>query len=75
MTIQSFVEKYLSVIDEDFANEANKLLNEARQQTVKTPYIAGYMDGLNQAAIRAKETYALFFKSDSDDETEEKSLY
>ncbi len=76
MSIQSFTEKTLSVIDEQFAKEANNLLNEARQQTEKTAYIAGRMDGLSESVKIIKETYILFVKTESDPEEDDaKSLY
>ena len=76
MSIQSFTEKLLSAIDEDFSYEANNLLNEARQNTGKEQYIAGRMDGFSTAVKRIKETYALFVKTDDEtDEDQQKALY
>lgn len=75
MSIQSFTEKVLAVIDESFAAEANNLLNEARQQTNKAAYIAGRMDGLSSAVLKIKETYVLFVSADKEPEEEPKSLY
>ncbi len=75
MSIQSFTEKLLSTIDEDFARGANNLLNEARQDTGKEQYLAGHMDGLSDAVKRIKETYSLFVKSEDDKDEDEKALY
>lgn len=75
MSIQSFTEKLLSVIDEAFAAEANALLNEARQQTNKVTYIAGKMDGFTAAVLKIKETHSLFVNADKEPDEEPKSLY
>ena len=76
MSIQSFTEKLLEVMDVAFAREANNLLNEARNQTDKTGYIAGRMDGMTETAKLVQETYSLFVKSEEDkDENDDKPLY
>lgn len=76
MSIQSFREKLLSVIDEDFAREANTLLNEARNDTRKERYIAGRMDGLSDSVRRINEVYSLFVKQDEEKVDDEgKALY
>lgn len=74
MSIQSYVEKFLSSIDTIFANEANNLVNEARQQSGKEAYIAGKMDGLSLAAKEAKSVYVLFVKTEKEEESD-KALY
>lgn len=76
MSIQSFTEKLLSDIEKIFENEANKLLNEARQRSGSESYIAGRMDGLSDAITQTHETYKLFVKSDEEEkEDDAKPLY
>jgi hypothetical protein len=76
MSIQSFTETLLANIEKTFENEANKLLNEARQRTGNESYTAGRMDGLSDAVRQIHETYALFVKSESDPKDDDaKSLY
>lgn len=76
MSIQSFTEKLLSDIEKTFENEANKLLNEARQRTGGESYIAGRMDGLSDAVGQIQSAYKLFVKSENEiDEDDSKPLY
>lgn len=76
MSIQSFTEKLLSDIEKIFEDEANKLLNEARQRTGNEAYVAGKIDGLHVAVTQLKETYKLFVKSEDESEDDDaKSLY
>ncbi len=75
MSIQSFAEKLLAVMDEAYAKEANNLTNAARQRTGNESYVVGCMDGLHSASGMIKETYKLFVKSESEVEDESKPLY
>ncbi len=76
MSIQSFTEKLLLDIEKSFENEANKLLNDARQRTGNEAYIAGRMDGFSSAVSIIKSTYDLFVKSETEKEDDDaKSLY
>ncbi len=75
MSIQSFAEKLLSDIDGLFEDKANNLLNESRQMSQKTAYIAGEMDGLSEAVKQIKETYRLFVKTEEKESDETKALY
>ena len=77
MSIQSFTEKLLADIEKIFENEANKLLNEARQRTGNESYTAGRMDGISDTVKKIHENYALFVKPDTEDAEEDdaKPLY
>lgn len=75
MNLQSFTEELLKVIDTSFEENANQLLNEARQFGQKTAYIAGKMDGLHDAVSKIKQTYKLFVNDDKSEPEEQKSLY
>lgn len=75
MSIQSFTEQLLKSLDKVFENEANVLLNEARQQSNKIGYVAGKMDGLSSASGEIKRVYSLFVKEESEKDEDEKSLY
>ena len=75
MSIQSFTEELLKALDKIFENEANVLLNEARQQSNKIGYTAGRMDGLSSASTEVKRVYNLFVKEKKVEEEDEKPLY
>ncbi len=76
MSIQSYVEKFLSELDAAFEKEANALLNDVRQCGGKHQQIAGRIDGLHDAANMAKETYKLFVDTHKDeDEDAPKAIY
>lgn len=76
MSIQSFTEKLLEDIEKIFENEANKLLNSARQRTGDESYIAGRMDGFSEAVRIIREAYNLFVKSETDAKDDDaKALY
>lgn len=75
MSLQSFTEKLLEDIEKIFENEANKLLNSARQRTGDESYIAGRMDGLSESVRITKDTYSFFVKSEEDKDDDAKALY
>lgn len=75
MSIQSFTEKLLSDIEKIFENEANNLLNAARQRTGFEGNIAGRMDGISDCIKQVHETYKLFVTSEKEPEDDTKSLY
>lgn len=76
MSIQSYVEKFLSELDVAFEKEANSLLNDVRQCGGKHQQIAGRIDGLHESANIAKETYKLFVDTRKDeDENAPKAIY
>lgn len=76
MSIQSFTEKLLPDLEKLFENEANKLLNEARNRTGNESYVAGRMDGLSDAIKQIQATYILFVKTRKETEDDDtKPLY
>lgn len=76
MSIQSYVEKFLSDLDAAFEKEANSLLNDVRQCGGKHQQIAGRIDGLHEAANIAKAAYKLFVDTNKDeDEDDVKAIY
>lgn len=76
MSIQSFTEKAIKDIESLFENDANKLLNEARQRSGNESYVAGHMDGLSDAVKKLQESYKLFVKPDNQaEEDDARPLY
>lgn len=75
MSTQSFAEELLKIFDAAFAVEANRLLAEARNRTGAETYIAGRMDGLSDGALKIKETYRLFVKTEDEASEENRGLY
>lgn len=76
MSIQSYIERFLSELDAAFEKEASSLLNDVRQCGGKHQQIAGRIDGLHEASRIAQETYKLFVdthKDEDDDAT--KAIY
>lgn len=75
MSIQSFTEKLLADVEKIFENEANNLLNAARQRTGFEGNVAGRMDGISDCIKQIHETYKLYVISEEEKKDDSKSLY